>query len=69
MINKDKNEFIFTNSHSCFWSFFDHNSFGILDKLNYIKLFIDLINKLMPTKRQTVVNVFLTNIFPFNFDR
>ena len=30
---------------------------------------MDLINKLMPTKRQTVVKVFLISIFPFNFDR
>ena len=30
---------------------------------------MDLINKLKPTKRQTVVKVFLISIFPFNFDR
>ena len=30
---------------------------------------MDLINKLMPTKIQTVVKVFLINIFPFNFDK
>ena len=30
---------------------------------------MDFINKLMPTKRQTVVKVFLIRIFPFNFDR
>ena len=30
---------------------------------------MDLINKLMPTKIQTVVKVFLISIFPFNFDR
>ena len=30
---------------------------------------MDLINKLMPTRRQTVVKVFLTNIFPFNLDK
>ena len=30
---------------------------------------MDLINKLIPTKIQTVVKVFLINIFPFNFDK
>ena len=30
---------------------------------------MDLINKLKPTKMQTVVKVFLINTFPFNFDR
>ena len=30
---------------------------------------MDLINKLIPTKRQTVVKVFLTNLFPFNLDK
>jgi len=30
---------------------------------------MDLINKLIPTKIQTVIKVFLINIFPFNFDR
>ena len=30
---------------------------------------MDLINKLKPTKRQTVVKVFLIIIFPFNFDK
>ena len=30
---------------------------------------MDLINKLIPIKRQTVVNVFLISIFPFNFDK
>ncbi len=30
---------------------------------------MDLINKLIPTKIQTVVKDFLINIFPFNFDR
>ena len=30
---------------------------------------MDLVNKLIPTKRQTVVKVFLINIFPFNFDK
>ena len=30
---------------------------------------MDLINKLIPTRRQTVVKVFLTSIFPFNFDK
>ena len=30
---------------------------------------MDLINKLIPTKIQTVVKVFLIRIFPFNFDR
>ena len=30
---------------------------------------MDLINKLIPTKRQTIVKVFLTKIFPFNFDK
>ena len=30
---------------------------------------MDLINKLIPTKRQTVEKVFLINIFPFNLDK
>ena len=30
---------------------------------------MDLINKLIPTKTQTVMKVFLIRIFPFNFDR
>ena len=30
---------------------------------------MDLINKLTPTKIQTVMKVFLIRIFPFNFDR
>jgi len=30
---------------------------------------MDLINKLIPTKIQTVIKVFLTRKFPFNFDR
>ena len=30
---------------------------------------MDLINKLIPTRRQTVVKVFLTITFPFNFDK
>ncbi len=30
---------------------------------------MDLINKLIPTKIQTVVKVLLINIFPFNFDK
>ena len=30
---------------------------------------MDLINKLIPTKIQTVMKVFLITIFPFNFDR
>ena len=30
---------------------------------------MDLINKLKPTKIQTVMKVFLIRIFPFNFDR
>ena len=30
---------------------------------------MDLINKLIPTKRQTNVKVFLTNLFPFSFDK
>ena len=30
---------------------------------------MDFINKLIPTKIQTVIKVFLIRIFPFNFDR
>ena len=30
---------------------------------------MDLINKLIPTKIQTVIKVFLISIFPFKFDR
>ena len=30
---------------------------------------MDLINKLIPTKRQTNVKVFLTNVFPFSLDK
>ena len=30
---------------------------------------MDLINKLIPAKIQTVIKVFLIRIFPFNFDR
>ena len=30
---------------------------------------MDLINKLVPTKMQTVMKVFLIRTFPFNFDR
>ena len=30
---------------------------------------MDLINKLIPTKIQTVIKVFLIRIFPFSFDR
>ena len=30
---------------------------------------MDLINKLIPTKIQTIIKVFLISIFPFNFDR
>ena len=38
-------------------------------QLIYKKIFMDLINKLIPTKIQTVIKVFLISIFPFNFDR
>ena len=41
----------------------------VILNLFYKKLFMDLINKLMPTKIQTVMKVFLIRIFPFNFDR
>ena len=41
----------------------------LLDYKIYKKLFKDLINKLMPIKIQMVVKVFLTSIFPFNFDK
>jgi len=44
------------------------NCIAILN-LFYKKLFMDLINKLMPTKIQTVIKVFLISIFPFNFDK
>ena len=30
---------------------------------------MDLINKLIPTKIQTVIKVFLIRVFPFNFDK
>ena len=30
---------------------------------------MDLINKLIPIKIQTVIKVFLISIFPFNFDK
>ena len=30
---------------------------------------MDLINKLKPTKKQTMVNVFFVNLFPFNLDK
>ena len=30
---------------------------------------MDLINKLIPTKIQTVIKLFLISLFPFNFDR
>jgi len=30
---------------------------------------MDLINKLIPTKIQTAIKVFLIRVFPFNFDR
>ena len=30
---------------------------------------MDLIDKLIPTRRQTTIKVFLTNKFPFNFDK
>ena len=30
---------------------------------------MDLINKLIPTNRHTVVKVFLISTFPFNFDK
>ena len=30
---------------------------------------MDLTNKLIPTRRQTVVKVFLTNLFPLNLDK
>ena len=30
---------------------------------------MDFINKLIPTKKQTAIKVFLINIFPFNFDK
>ena len=30
---------------------------------------MDLVNKLIPTKIQTVIKAFLISIFPFNFDR
>ena len=33
------------------------------------KVSMNFINKLTPTKKQTIVNVFLINIFPFNFDK
>ena len=38
-------------------------------QLIYKKLFMNLINKLIPTKIQTVIKVFLIKLFPFNFDR
>ena len=38
-------------------------------RVDYKKLIMDLINKLIPTRRQTVVKVFLTSKFPFNFDK
>ena len=44
------------------------NFIAILN-LFYKKLIMDLINKLMPTKIQTVIKVFLISIFPFNFDK
>ena len=33
------------------------------------KLIIDLINKLIPTERQTSVKVFLIRVLPFNLDK
>ena len=41
----------------------------LIFQLIYKKLFMDLINKLIPTKIQTVIKVFLIRKFPFNFDR
>ena len=37
--------------------------------LIYKKLIVDFINRLIPTKRQTIVKVFFIKIFPFNFDK
>ena len=45
-------------------SYFNHNSIIILNLIIYKKLTIDFVNKLIPTKRQTIVKVFLINSFP-----
>jgi len=45
--------------------------YKFIEILNYFykKLFMDLINKLIPTKIQTVIKLFLIRTFPLNFDR
>ena len=52
-----------------FGFFFDNKNIVIQGKLVYKLNNIDLRIKLIPTKKQIRVKVFLTNIFPFNFDR
>ena len=65
-MNKDNNKFIFlTNKPALYFS----TKLYWYSQLIYKKLFINLINKLKPTKIQTNVKVFLINIFPFNFDK
>ena len=66
---KIENEHIFINRYSCFWPFFNHKLIVNNQLLVYKKLSTDLINKLIPTKRQINVKVFFTNLFPFNFDK
>ena len=65
-MNNNNNEFIFlTNKPALNYS--PQNYWN--PQLIYRKLFMDLINKLIPTKIQTVIKVFLIRIFPLNFDR
>ena len=66
MNNNNNNEFIFLTNKPAL-GFLPQNYWN--SQLIYKKLFMDLINKLIPTKIQTVIKVFLIRIFPFNFDR
>ena len=66
MDNNNNNEFILLTrkptlefSPQIYWN----------SQLIYKRIFMDLINKLIPTKIQTVIKVFLIRIFPFNFER
>ena len=68
--NRSQNEPITINCDSSFRTFFNYNSsFNFCIKLNHIKELIDLINKLSPTSKQTIVKIFLISLLPFKLDK
>ena len=68
IMNNNNNEFIFLTNKPPL-ELFTTKLLKSSINLIYKKLFMDLINKLIPTKIQTVIKVFLIKIFPFNFVR